>query len=118
MVVAGAHMEAASRYDNAANLLARCIDSSRLGSLHTAHGRRIVAPLGRSAALSARATRIVARLPGLAPDDGLFAGEMRSIRHAMDENTRLTREIRAAIRENLSYRAELAAAYERIARMA
>ena len=78
IAVASAHMEAAARYDRAARLLARRIDSNSSNSvLSAAYGRRIMALLGQSVALSARASRIAARMSRRAPDGLASACDMR-----------------------------------------
>lgn len=120
MAVACAHLEAAARYDSAARLLARRIDSSSGSNsvLSAAYGRRIMELLGRSVALSARTSRIVARMSRRVPDGLASACDMRDTSSAIEENARLTRETRESTRESLSLRADLAATYERIARMA
>ncbi len=121
MAVASAHMEAAARYDRAAHLLARRIDSSTISrsALSAAYGRRIMALLGRSAALSARTSRIAARMSRRVPDGGLASAcDMRDTSSAIEENARLTRETRESTRENLSLRAKIVALRERTARPA
>lgn len=120
IAVASAHMEAAARYDRAARLLARRLDSSSgsNSALSAAYDRRIMALLGRSVALSTRASKIVARMSRRAPDGLASACDMHDTSSAIEENAHLTRETRKSTRKNLSLRADLAATYERIARMA
>lgn len=120
MAVASAHMEAAARYDSAAHLLARRLDSSSgsNSALSAAYGRRIMALLGRSAALSAKTSRIVARMSRRIHDGLESAGDVRDVRDAIEENARRTRETREIVREHLSLRADLAAACKRAARTA
>lgn len=67
--VACAHMEAASRYMEAAGLLTRGIGLSSCGNLHTTYLRRIASLVGRSASLSAKSSKIMGSLPDVDQDE-------------------------------------------------
>lgn len=120
---AGAHAGAALRYDSAVTALARGVESRSCRDLHEAYGRRIVSLLGRSASLSARAQRAVARLPRPVPGDGHAPGDgpaladaVRGLDDVMAKIGRMTARIVRAVRRDLVGGAELAAALERTGR--
>lgn len=123
LAAAGAHAGAASRYDGAATALARSMEPSACRGLHKAYSRRVVSLLGRSASLSARAQRAIARLPrpvfedDHAPGDGkALADAVRGLDDAMAQIDHMTGRIVRIVRRDLAGGADLAAALERTGR--